>query len=675
MRLRAHPRSPPRSRSCWSIPRSRRRRTRPRAAHRRRPRRRRGLGRRARHAAPPSPPCATAATPSTPRSPPPACSAWSSPTRAASAAAASWSSARATARSPRSTRASCRRPRCARDSFFENGAALDFDDARYSGLSVGVPGTVAGWERALRRYGTRSLSQVLRPASAWPGTASSSTRPSSRQTEDNVPWFDDVPSDRAPLPRRGRHPARPGRPCCATPTWPRTYRRIARGGADAFYSGPIADAIVDAARRPPIGAGRRPRLAPRAADRGATSLAYTRAGARAHPRAPTAASTSGAWDRRRAAARRSARRSTSSRAIPDLASDRTRALHLFLEASRFSFADRNAFVADPGFFDVPLGGLLSDGYAAERRALIDERTRPRARSPTGASPTPARPPTSSSPTATAPSSPTRSRSSRPAATASSCPGYGFLLNNELTDFNIDAARPPEQRRPAASGRAARWRRRSSRATAGRSWRSARPAARRSSRPSCRCCSSASTWARTLPEAIARPRASQRNAATTEAEPAFIASPEGAALDRSFGHEYEPAEELGAVTALELLRGGRVLAAAEPVRRGGGSAAVVRALEFRGVRPQTRRALALGCLAHDRGGRLRAAPAQAALDPDRPLRPPGPPGHGRAGRAERHRAATRALDARFPGRRAAPRPGPPAAGAARRSIRRRTTRGR
>src|SRR5215213_9181143 len=50
------------------------------------------------------------------------------------------------------------------DSFFENGEPLAFADARYSGLSGGVPGTVAGWEKALRRYGTLSLRKVLRPA-------------------------------------------------------------------------------------------------------------------------------------------------------------------------------------------------------------------------------------------------------------------------------------------------------------------------------------------------------------------------------------------------------------------------------------------------------------------------------------------------------------------------------
>src|SRR5215218_10188067 len=80
------------------------------------------------------------------------------------------------------------------DSFFENGAELEFDDARYSGLSAGVPGTVAGWERALRRYGTRSLADVLRPGIriARKGFAVDDTF--AGQVEGNVAWFDDVPS-------------------------------------------------------------------------------------------------------------------------------------------------------------------------------------------------------------------------------------------------------------------------------------------------------------------------------------------------------------------------------------------------------------------------------------------------------------------------------------------------
>ena len=43
---------------------------------------------------------------------------------------------------------------------------------------------------------------------------------------------------------------------------------------------------------------------------------------------------------------------------------RTQALHLFLEASRYAFADRNAYLGDPEYVDVPLKGLLSDEFAA-----------------------------------------------------------------------------------------------------------------------------------------------------------------------------------------------------------------------------------------------------------------------------------------------------------------------
>src|SRR5206468_3454442 len=55
----------------------------------------------------------------------------------------------------------------------------------------------------------------------------------------------------------------------------------------------------------------------------------------------------------------------------DLSSmSRADAFHRFLEASRYSFADRNAYLADPDYYDVPLAGLLSKDYAATRRALI-----------------------------------------------------------------------------------------------------------------------------------------------------------------------------------------------------------------------------------------------------------------------------------------------------------------
>ena len=44
------------------------------------------------------------------------------------------------------------------------GKPLPFEDARHSGLSVGVPGMVATWDKAVRNYGTRSFAADLGPA-------------------------------------------------------------------------------------------------------------------------------------------------------------------------------------------------------------------------------------------------------------------------------------------------------------------------------------------------------------------------------------------------------------------------------------------------------------------------------------------------------------------------------
>ena len=78
---------------------------------------------------------------------------------------------------------------------------------------------------------------------------------------------------------------------------------------------------------------------------------------------------------------------------------------------------------------------------------------------------------------------------------------------------------------------------------------------------------------TLPQAIADPRASQRNTALTSAEPAFISSARGGGAASRAAKRFTSTAEIGAATGIEFLPGGGVLAAAEPVRRGGGSAMV------------------------------------------------------------------------------------------------------
>jgi gamma-glutamyltranspeptidase/glutathione hydrolase len=155
------------------------------------------------------------------------------------------------------------------------------------------------------------------------------------------------------------------------------------------------------------------------------------------------------------------------------------------------------------------------------------------------------------------------------------PGWGFLLNNELTDFNInDPVHPnaPEGgKRPRSS--------------------MAPTIVTKHGRPVLAVGSPGGSMiittvlqvlierlelGQSLPEAIAAPRASQRNGANSVAEQRFMDT-EAPALIARHGHAFAPPPhpEIGAVTGIEFLRGGRFLAAAEPTRRGGGSAAVVR----------------------------------------------------------------------------------------------------
>ena len=157
------------------------------------------------------------------------------------------------------------------------------------------------------------------------------------------------------------------------------------------------------------------------------------------------------------------------------------------------------------------------------------------------------------------------------------PGRGFLLNNELTDFYFTPVTPavPDPNLPAAGKRP-----RSSHLADDRARRHGRPffatrLARRRDDHHDRAADVINRLDRDMPlvEAIAAPRATQRNAARTELEPALYDSPLRGRLE-ALGHSFSLNPEIGAATGVQRLPDGRWLAAAEKVRRGGGSALVV-----------------------------------------------------------------------------------------------------
>jgi gamma-glutamyltranspeptidase/glutathione hydrolase len=471
------------------------------------------------------------------------------------------------------------------DSFWENGAPLPFNAARYSGLSVGVPGTVELWDEALARFGTVSLADALAPGIEVARDGFVVDQTFFDQTQANVPWFDDIPATAAIFLDPDGTPPDVGS-VFRNPDLARAYARIAHLGAKGFYRGAIADALVEQVQHPVVSPTAdhvwRPGLMTmrdlhtyEAPERAPTRVGYR--GLDVYGMGPPSSGGSTVGEALNIL-----------EGYPLSTMTREAALHFFLEASRFSFADRGAYLADPAYFDVPLAGLLSDGFAATRRALI---TGTAATSPVApGDPYPFNGGGSASVQASAVE--TRAGTTTHLTTADRwgnvvsytftiestggaglvVPGWGFLANNELTDFDFGSLTHPNRveggKRPRSSMSPTIVLRNGEPLLAVGS-----PGGSTIITTVLQILVDRLDLGLTLPQAIADPRATQRNTAATLAEAAFLAGPDAAPL-RARGHVLSLTAEIGAATGIEFFDDGRLLAAAEPVRRGGGSAMVV-----------------------------------------------------------------------------------------------------
>ena len=272
---------------------------------------------------------------------------------------------------------------------------------------------------------------------------------------------------------------------------------------------------------------------------------------------------------------------------------KTEAYHRLLEASRYAFADRNAYLADPAFFDVPLQGPDLD--VVRRRAARADRAPGRdvagrpgnpyddqkggKKNKGKASATISHPRQSTTHlTVVDKKGMMVSYTFTIESTGGNgvvVPGYGFLLNNELTDFNIESTTHPNRadggKRPRSSMSPTIIEKDGAPYMAVGS-----PGGSTIIGTVLQILVNRLDLGMTLPESIAAPRAVERNNPTAQAEKAFQESPEGVAL-KALGHVWSdpPAPgEIGAATGIELTPGGGMIAAAEPLRRGAGSAGVV-----------------------------------------------------------------------------------------------------
>ncbi|MFD8151264.1 gamma-glutamyltransferase [Streptomyces sp. NPDC059720] len=472
--------------------------------------------------------------------------------------------------------------------FVENGKPVPFAEAVSSGLSVGTPGTPATWQAALDRWGSKRLSTVLKPAERLARDGFTVDETFRAQTASNETRFRYFPDTAELFLPGGRLPVVGS--TFKNPDLARTYAELARKGVGALYQGRLGQEIADTVNKPPVdpasGWNARP------GDLTAEDLASYRLRFQAPSR--TTYRGLGVYSM----APSSSGGTTVGEALnilerTDLSkASKARYLHRFIEASRIAFADRGRWVGDPAFEDVPTKELLSQRFADSRGCLIKDDAVLTSPVAPGDPRTPQRCDTggTAAPTTYEGDSTTHLTVAdkwgnvvsytltieQTGGSGITVPGRGFLLNNELTDFSFAPANPAvhDPNLPGPGKRP-----RSSMSPTIVLDRHDRPVVALGSPGGATIITTVLQTLtgfldRGLPlvDAIAAPRASQRNAAQTELEPGLDS--EVRKRLEAIGHSFKANPEIGAATGVQRLPGGKWLAAAETVRRGGGSAMVV-----------------------------------------------------------------------------------------------------
>ncbi len=479
-------------------------------------------------------------------------------------------------------------PRFDQHVFLEDGVPIPFFPERItSGLAVGVPGTFATWVDALERYGTITIAQALQPGRVIAQKGFVVDETFAGQTLANLDRFRAITSTAETFLVDGDVPAVGS--VFRNPDLARTYRLLQKEGLTGFYEGALAEEIAQTIQDPPVVPDASFPVRPGfmtvgdLADYEVLHPDPTMVDYRGYEVFGMGPPSSGGIT---VGETLNIGENFTLDGVDDAAFQ-----HHVLEATALAFADRNAYIGDdrPQYDYVPTSGLLSQGFADLRAAAID---------PIAAAPKPVAPGDPCAfdgsplcvpdPTATAALTGTSTTHLVTAdrwgnvvsytltieATGGSgitVPGRGFLLNNELTDFNATGEGP---NLPAPGKRP-----RSSMSptivlddgmpflavgSPGGSTIITTVAAILHERIDRQM---------SLPDAIAAPRATQRNTSAVVAEADYRAL-YGSELE-ALGHLLTDTVEIGAATGIEILPGGRFLAAAEPVRRGGGDAGVLK----------------------------------------------------------------------------------------------------
>ena len=250
----------------------------------------------------------------------------------------------------------------------ETGEPMSFYDAVASGLSVGVPGAVRMLDLAHKEHGELPWSDLFAPAI----TLSTNGFEVSPRLNMLLSRFVRVKT----FPAAARYfydengAPRPVGHVLKNPAYAETLKTVAEGGADAFYEGEIAEAIVDAVNSAPSPGGI---TLEDIRSYSAEVIEPVCSGYRVYQICSMAPPSSGGV---------TTLQILSMLEPFDLAAAgafSVEALHLLFEASRLAYADRNQYLADNERLaeegglspSEVISGLLNPAYLADRAALID----------------------------------------------------------------------------------------------------------------------------------------------------------------------------------------------------------------------------------------------------------------------------------------------------------------
>ena len=326
-----------------------------------------------------------------------------------------------------------------------DGKPIPIAEAIHSGKSIGVPGLLRVLHLAHAKHGRLQWPRLFEPAirlakNGFPVSprlhALIKSDPILKLNAATRAYF--FLPDGSPLPVGYR---------LRNPQFAAVLRRVAREGPDAFYLGPVARAIVAAAAAHPRPGDltERDLAAYRAAEREPVCGSY-----RTHRICGMPPPSSGGIGVLAILG------VLEHHPIAKTRPGSSAAVHLFAEAGRLAYADRDHYVGDPDFVQVPTDGLIDPGYLRARAKLVDPaksmvRALPGspagARTAMGADASVEAAGTSHISVVDAQGNAVAMTSTIESQFGSRVLVHGFLLNNELTDFSLA---PDESGRQAAN---------------------------------------------------------------------------------------------------------------------------------------------------------------------------------------------------------------------------------